>query len=144
MPLLSDSKTCYVGTTPITKIYAGAQLVWGALQLRLGIASISGGTRIVAEFAENEDCDDCAALRSVYQWRYEQSPGVWTTWQPFTGWTVGTDDIDAYIFIMSAGPDNSRLNNMKFQLRTNGKIEQIIMDVDNAPNLGTITPTLTC
>ena len=28
MPLLSDAKTCYVGTTPITKIYAGSQFVW--------------------------------------------------------------------------------------------------------------------
>ena len=28
MPLLSDSKTCYVGTQPITKIMAGAVEVW--------------------------------------------------------------------------------------------------------------------
>ena len=28
MPLLSDAKTCYVGTQPITKIYAGTQFVW--------------------------------------------------------------------------------------------------------------------
>lgn len=144
MPLLSDSKTCYVGTTPITKIYAGTQFVWGALHLRLVIASISGLASFVAEFADNEDCDDCESLRSVYQYRYEQAPGVWTAWQPFSGWTVGADDADAYIFIENFGPDNSRLNNMKFQLRTNGKVDQIIMDVDNAPNLGTITPTLFC
>ena len=118
--------------------------MWGALQLRLGIASVSGGSRIVAEFAENEECDDCTSLRSVYQWRYEQSQGVWTAWQPFNGWTVGTDDADAYIFIGNFGSDNSRLNNYEFQLRTNGKIDQMIMNVDNAPNIGTITPTLTC
>ena len=144
MPLLDDAKTCYVGTTPITKIYAGSQLVWDALQLRLVIASISGGSRIVAEFAENEDCDDCASLRSVYQYRYEQAPGAWTAWQPFNGWTVGTDDADAYIFLENFPFDGDRLNNYKFQLRTNGKIDQIIMNVDNAPNIGTITPTLTC
>ncbi len=28
MPLLNDAKTCYVGTQPITKIYAGTELVW--------------------------------------------------------------------------------------------------------------------
>ena len=28
MPLLNDAKTCYVGTTPISKIYAGTQQVW--------------------------------------------------------------------------------------------------------------------
>ena len=28
MPLLSESKTCYAGTQPITKIYAGTQQVW--------------------------------------------------------------------------------------------------------------------
>ena len=28
MPILDDAKTCYVGTTPITNIYAGTQLVW--------------------------------------------------------------------------------------------------------------------
>ena len=28
MPLLSDAKTCYVGTTPITKIMAGSVQVW--------------------------------------------------------------------------------------------------------------------
>ena len=28
MPLLSDAKSCYVGTTPITKIMAGSVQVW--------------------------------------------------------------------------------------------------------------------
>lgn len=28
MPLLSDSKSCFVGTTPVNKIYAGSDLVW--------------------------------------------------------------------------------------------------------------------
>ena len=28
MPLLSDAKSCFVGTTPVNKIYAGSDLVW--------------------------------------------------------------------------------------------------------------------
>ena len=35
MPLLSNAKTCYVGTTPITKIYAGTQFVWPKVPVEL-------------------------------------------------------------------------------------------------------------
>ena len=146
MPLLSDSKTCYVGTQPITKIYAGTQLVWGAVQLRVVIVypTSASGQLIAAEFAERENCADCADMKRVYQWRYEQAPGVWIAWEPFSGWTVGTNDPNAYQFLGMYPGDSGRFNNNKLQLRTNGKVQEIIMNVTNAPNLGSITPELTC
>ena len=87
MPVLSDATTCYVGTQPITKIYAGTQRVWGALGLRILQINVGGigGPYLSAEFAEREDCADCASMKATYQVRWQIS-GIWTAWTPFTGY----------------------------------------------------------
>ena len=143
MPLLNDAKTCYVGTQPITKIYAGQQLVWGKVQMRVVQVLFTGEpTRnFVVEFSENENCADCAQMKSVYQWRYQQS-GIWTSWQQFDGWRADVGGLKGYQYL-SASTD-TRLHNSLFELRINGTTEQITLDLLNAPNLGTIAPNLTC
>ena len=142
MPLLNDAKTCYVGTTPITNIYAGTQLVWGSLELRTVNFSVSGGgTYLGIEFAEREECVDCAAMIATYQYRYESS-GVWIPWQPFTGYRIDNNGFTAYISLGS--PSDSRFQDSIFELRKNGNIEQITINLTSVPNVGTITPELTC
>ena len=142
MPLLNDAKTCYVGTTPITKIYAGTQLVWGALELRAVNFSVPGlGAYLGVEFAEREECVDCAAMTATYQFRY-YSLGAWTPWQPFTGYRINNNGFMAYIPL--GAPSDSRFQDSIFQLRKNGSIEQITLNVTSVPNVGAITPELTC
>ena len=142
MPLLSDAKTCYVGTTPIKKIYAGSRLVWGALNLRMVICAIPGNssgtiTRLCAEFTELEDCDDCATLRSTYEYRFYALSG-WTAWQGFSGWRTNTDIPMCYIALGQA--DDTRFQDGFFELRTNGNVEQVKIDLANTPHIGTISP----
>ena len=142
MPLLSDAKTCYVGTTPITKIYAGSQLVWGSLELRVVNFSVPGvATYLGVEFTEREECIDCAAMTATYQFRY-YALGVWISWQPFTGYRIDNNGFMAYIPL--GAPGDSRFQDNLFELRKNGNIEQITINLTNVPNVGTITPELTC
>lgn len=143
MPLLSDAKTCYVGTTPITNIYAGTQLVWGALQLRMVNFVVPGqpGTFFGAEFAEREECVDCAEMKATYDYRWYALSG-WTAWQQFSGWRTNTDGLKAYVYVGT--PGDSRFQDGFFELRTNGKVERITIDLPSVPNVGTITPELSC
>ena len=143
MPLLSDAKNCYVGTQPITKIYAGTQLVWGSSQIRMVDFRVPGRPSAVfgAEFSEREECVDCAEMKATYQYRWF-ALGAWTTWQPFLGWTTNAADRMAYIYVSTAG--DNRYDNGMFELRTNGTVERINISLAGLPNIGTITPELTC
>ena len=143
MPLLSDAKTCYVGTQPITKIYAGTQFVWGALQLRMVAFRVLGfpGNRLGAEFLEREECVDCASLKSTYQWRLYANGG-WIPWEPFSGWTTDTNGTTAYIYV--GGPTDNRFDNGLFELRTNGTVERINISLTGLPDVGLISPILSC
>ena len=143
MPLLNDAKTCFVGTTPITKIYAGSQLVWGALQLRMVNFVVPGvpGTFLGAEFAEREGCVDCAEMKATYQYRF-YALGGWIAWQQFSGWRTNTDGLMAYVSLGSSG--DSRFQDGLFELRTNGKVERITIDLPSVPTVGTITPEFSC
>ena len=143
MPLLSDAKTCYVGTQPITKIFAGTQLVWGELPLRIVTFGVKGGVTgyLGAEFSERENCADCSALRSTYQYRWKVQNN-WTAWQQFSGWTTQTTGGMAYINL------NPRVDNVFdngiFELRTNGQVEQITIVLAGLPDIGIINPELSC
>ena len=47
MPLLSNAKTCYVGTTPITKVMAGSVEVWPkVIELQSGVAHLEGNLAV--------------------------------------------------------------------------------------------------
>ena len=143
MPLLNDAKTCYVGTQPITKIYAGTQMVWGSLQLRIVKFSVPGlpGLFLGAEFVDQEECADCAEMKTTYQYRWYALSG-WTSWQQFNGYRTNTNDLVAYVYIAPA--DDTRYQDGLFELRTNGSVEQVTIDLLTAPNVRTIVPELTC
>jgi len=148
MPLLSDAKSCLVGQTQIKKIYAGTQLVWPkAPASRLRIVNlfvpggIGNGNNLCAEFVEQEECANCAEMKTTYQFRYYANNG-WTAWNSFTGYRTNTDGIKAYQYITQTG--DQRLQDALFELRTNGIVEQIKIDLPTAPNLGTIVVELYC
>ena len=145
MPLLSDAKTCYVGTQPITKIFAGTQFVWGSSQLRLVNFSVLGQSGLPvylgAEFSERENCADCAAIQATCQSRFFQN-GHWTLWQRFTGWITNGADRMGYLYIGNAG--DTRWDNGMLELRTNGTVERINITLAGLPNIGSISPDLQC
>lgn len=143
MPLLDDAKNCFVGQTQIKQIYAGTQLVWPKSFLRMVNFTVSGQPNAFfgAEFAEREECDDCAEVKSTYQYRW-YAQGGWTTWQQFSGWTTNTTERMAFIYVSIAG--DNRFDNGMFELRTNGKVERITISLDGLPNIGVITPELSC
>ena len=143
MPVLNDAKTCYVGNQPITKIYAGTQIVWGSLLLRMVKFSVPGtsGSYLGAEFVEQEECADCAEMKTTYQSRFYALSG-WSTWQQFSGWRTNTDGGKAFINLGQS--DDTRFQDGLFELRTNGSVEQVTIDLLTAPNVGTIVPEFNC
>lgn len=98
MPLLNDAKTCYVGTQPITKIYAGTQLVWpdqrypqiSNLQLYYLTKDPdvnNGKTQTVYATWEVEDRSDCdMSEKEARSWNIVwQDPTAQNGWR-YIGW----------------------------------------------------------
>ena len=139
MPLLNDAKSCYVGNQPITKIYAGTQFVWGALNLRLVEANQAGTTDsyLFVAFEELENCADCAEMQLTYQTRWGEN-GSWDAWVSFKGYRASGA---AYSFL---GPRGAFWEGKDYQVRINGAIETLPLNQDDAPFIGNITPDLDC
>jgi hypothetical protein len=96
MPLLNDAKACYVGTQPITKIYAGTDLVWPKgppppfrdVQLYIGNTLADSGTPSATGFYLSWKAGvrpaDCTAAR-LYEYRYTQIEDAYpdNQWKPY-------------------------------------------------------------
>ena len=109
MPLLDDSKSVYVGTTPITKVMAGDVKVWPKVEpLPTQIKTETTGTPENGQFVTWEYVfTDCGSLTNDWSVRYglaENSQGGGAIgWQP---WNALTFFNSIYWFY---SPDHQRL-----------------------------------
>ena len=140
MPLLSDAKTCYVGTQPIKKIYAGTQLVWPkfakaesakikAFQGVSGSAAYEGEWCVA--YPDIYECANCEQLKASYQFQYKTTvSSSWTPWQDFIGYRSESEPYTAYCFIT---PDinDSRWDACQVRIRDKktGKTVEAVLDI---------------
>ena len=80
-------------------------------------------------------------MKATYQYRF-YALDSWIAWQQFSGWRTNTDGLMAYVSLGSSG--DSRFQDGLFELRTNGKVERITIDLPSVPTVGTITPEFSC
>ena len=147
MPLLNDAKTCYFGTTPITSIYAGTQIVWPkgpkALELRAVKSRANAGptVNLAVEFKEHNNCADCSCMRTTYKFRYTVN-GVWGNWVDFRGGIVNGTPALAYCVIAQVGTID--MQGQSFELSVNGiTTDSLVIDENNAPEV-IVYPSFNC
>ena len=145
MPLLDDAKNCFVGQTQIKQIYAGTQKVWPKELAPSKVVKVtfSGAKNYCFPFAEPDGLS-CLEMKSVYQYRIKPTyESGWIQWSSFAGYKTAEDGGTAYQYIAAA--DDNRYHNGDFELRKNGiVVEQIIMDLMNATDVGSPPLTLYC
>ena len=100
MPLLSDATKLFVGTTPITKVYAGTKSVWPVLNPEVeqyASGAAWGPDRLYWLAVLQTDIPaDCAIANSQYSYRTKGAAigDNWSTWyswaqQSYIQWSTG-------------------------------------------------------
>ena len=140
MPLLSEAKTCYVGNQPITKIYAGAQLVWPkfakaeSVKIKAYQAG-SGGTAYEGEwcvaYPDIYECANCEQLKASYEFQYKTTlASNFTAWEDFGGYRSEASPYKAYCFLTN-DINNSGWDACQVRIRDKktGKTVETVLDI---------------